>query len=436
MGTGFVSHTLCTAAFVSGVDVDRAYQDAVRPVSVIHWLDPAIRYRVDPARREVRATLLGGFEQRAVLQEGGGCQSHPSPAGPAAAPPPIAPSPPEAAGAEPVDAADPELRQAVLRAFAPSPSGNGARTKAIVVVQDGRIVAERYGQGYGPATRLPGYSDTKSVVSALVGILVRMGRVDLAAPAPIAAWAGPGDPRHGITVDALLRMRSGLRWEESLGGGADDAARMWFLEPDMAAVPMGRPLREAPGTRWQYDSGNTMILSRIIRDAVGGTREAVLRFARDELFGPLGMESATLEFDATGTPAGASGMLATARDWARFGQLYLDDGMAGSRRILPEGWVEDSATPTPGAWVGYGAGFWTNRGDSVGAARRVAWGMPAGSFFASGFMGQVILVIPAERLVIARFGWSHGEYGGLDEISRAMGEIAAAARKAATAGAR
>src|SRR5262249_612782 len=126
-----------------------------------------------------------------------------------------------------------------------------------------------------------------------------------------------------------------------------------------AGLALKRPLANPPGGKWQYNSGNTVILSRIIRDAVGGTRDDVLRFAWGELFGPLGMTGMTMEFDTTGTANGASGMLATPRDWARFGQLYLQDGVVGGKRILPEGWTDYAGAPAADAWVGYGAGFWT-----------------------------------------------------------------------------
>src|SRR6202040_3663218 len=177
-------------------------------------------------------------------------------------------------------------------------------------------------------------------------------------------------------------------------------------ERDMVGFAENSELESAPGSVWNYHDGNTIILSRLIRDAAGGHAADVLRLARAELFDPLGMRRVTLEFDATGTPEGSSQMLAPARDWARFGLLYLNDGVVGGRRILPEGWVRFSASPTPGATLGYGAGFFTNLGESDFAKRRVRGGMPAGSFFASGMLGQRIVIAPAERLLGVRFGRS------------------------------
>lgn len=434
LGAAYISHGVCTAAFVSQVDPDRAYREGVGRTGPIPWLEPGVRYEIDAARRQVRTTFLGGYAQTSAYHEGEGCQNRPVGDDERARferEGRVASAPSAASTALPLDvmiARDLPLRRAVDAFFAPTPSGDGERTNAVVVMQDGRVIAERYGLGYGPDTLLPGYSDTKSVVSALIGVLVRQGKLRVEDRAPIAAWSGPKDPRRAITIDDLLRMKSGLEWDEDLAGTADDGARIWFLEPDQAALPISRPLAHEPGSAWQYSSGNTAVLSRVLRDATGGTKEGFLAFARRELFEPLGLERVELELDRTGTPSGGSGMAATARDWARFGALYAQDGVIGSERILPEGWVDYSASPTPNAWVGYGAGFWTNRGDSFGARRRRGWGISPRSFFASGHMGQIVLIVPEQHLVIARFGWSHGRYGGFEELFPRLAALTNAVR--------
>lgn len=170
-----------------------------------------------------------------------------------------------------------------------------------------------------------------------------------------------------------------------------------------------------------------MILPRIVRDAVGGRAEDVVRFADRELFGPLGMRRVTLESDAADTPVGSSCRYATARDWTRFGLLYAHDGVVGGARVLPEGWVDFSATWTPGSRDGYGAGFFTNRGASEGARFRVQGGMPPDSFFASGTQGQRLVIAPAARLVVARPG-STPDRDAFDK--RAMLRLAAGATAA------
>ena len=209
--------------------------------------------------------------------------------------------------------------------------------------------------------------------------------------------------------------------------------QMKFSERDMAGFAATVNLEAAPGTCWNYHDGNTMLLSRLIRDAVGGRAADVMQFARRELFEPLGIRSAVIEFDATGTPEGSSQMLATARDWARFGQLYLDDGVAGGRRILPEGWVKYSAELAPGAWVGMGAGFWTNHGDSKGSRYRVSLGMPRDAFYASGVLGQYTVIVPSEGLVVVRLGITGPQYD-IEGVSRLIADVIAATRETGPAG--
>lgn len=411
VATGIVSHTLCADIFVAGLDPAQSFRETFGAMPGIRRLIPWLRYEVDPARKEVRATIAGRFESRAAYRDGLGCgMVYPTTVNGAI---PVAGSGAEApsaavadiAGASVVEPVDDRLRAALDRAFAEPAGGPPRGTKAVIVLYDGRIVAERYAPGYGIETPLLGWSLTKSVVNALIGILVRQGRLSVTEPAPVPAWRDPSDPRHAITVEQLMRMTSGLALDET-NSGFDPSSRMTYTEPDMAAFAESAALTAPPGTRYHYSSPSTIILSRIVRDAAGGRAEDVRLFAERELFGPLGMRHVTLGFDAAGTPVGASSMYASARDWARFGLLYLNDGVAGGRRILPEGWVRYSASRTPGSREGYGAGFFTNRGDSEYGRLRVRGGMPADSFFASGTQGQRIVIAPAERLVVVRLGRS------------------------------
>jgi CubicO group peptidase (beta-lactamase class C family) len=183
----------------------------------------------------------------------------------------------------------------------------------VVVVHDGKIIAERYAPGIGIDTQLMGFSMTKSVVNALLGTMTQQGLTSPSLPAPIPEWKGPGDPRREIEVEHLMRMTSGLALDET-NSGFDPSSQM-YLYDDMAAFAVGAPLIAAPGKRWAYSSATTQILARIIRDAVGGP-EQTLAFAWRELFNPLGMRHVTLQFDASGTLQGSANMLASARDWA------------------------------------------------------------------------------------------------------------------------
>jgi CubicO group peptidase (beta-lactamase class C family) len=424
--TGITSHTVCAAAFLQKVDPDEAYREAVSALPGFWSIRWALKYEIDPVHREVRSQVAGGFESRAVYRDGVGCLivQRPEDAAPALAPdqiPADAPQGTDLGPLHPVDPVNPGLKAALDDAFA-EPEGHPFRyTKAVIVAQDGKIVAERYAAGIGLDTPLPGWSMSKSVTSALIGVLVREGKLSVQQPAPVAPWRDAGDPRHAITVDMLLRQTSGLALEET-GSGWDPNSRMLFRERDMSGFAEAAPLDAPPGRDWRYQSGNAQILSRFIRDSAGGDTAGTLAFARKELFAPLGIQHMTMEFDATGTPVGPSYFYAPARDWVRFGLLYLNDGMAQGKRILPEGWADYSASATPQAEFGYGAGWWTNRGSARFALRRVAAGMPADSYFASGALGQRLIIVPSERLVILRMGltqdWPDFDIQGAIRLTR------------------
>ena len=241
---------------------------------------------------------------------------------------------PEIAGPGVVEASAPALKAALVHAFEEPAEPPFRRTKAVVVVRDGSVIAERYAAGAGVDTQLPGFSMTKSVVNALLGIMAQQGiRLHRCRRRP--GMASSGDPRREIEVEHLMRMTTGLALDETNSGF--DPSNLMYLYDDMAGFAVKAPLIAPPGTRWAYSSATTQILARIIRDAVGGP-ERTLAFAWRELFNPLGMRNVTLEFDASGTLQGSANMLASARDWARFGLLYLNDGAIGGRRILQDDW--------------------------------------------------------------------------------------------------
>ncbi|MDI3562767.1 serine hydrolase [Bradyrhizobium sp. Arg816] len=436
VATGFLADILCAETFVSGLDPQRTFAettDAMPGTSLITW---AIDYRIDRVRKDVTVTLFGLGRSHAVYREGLGCTLEHGADIADVAPPADDKQPallPEIAGPSVVPPQSEGLSAALDRAFTEPSQPPARRTRAIVIMKSGRVIAERYADGVGPETPLLGFSMTKSVISALTGILVRQGKLKLDGPAPVAAWKNPDDPRHAITVDQLLRHTAGLALgsslQASLGSAFEPVNRMKFIEDDMAAYAASMPLATAPGTVWNYHDGNTIMLAHLIRNAAGGSPADALRFARRELFAPLGMRHVTLQLDGAGTIEGSSEMLASARDWGRFGQLYLDDGVAGGKRILPAGWVSYSATATPNAWVGIGAGFWTNRDDSFGANFRVEHGWPRDAFFAKGTIGQYTIVIPSERLVIVRLGRSPNWPPEADGVFDLVRDVVAATRE-------
>jgi CubicO group peptidase (beta-lactamase class C family) len=367
VATGFLADILCAETFVSGLDPQRTFTettDAMPGTSLITW---AMDYRVDRARKDVTVTLFGLGRSHAVYREGLGCTLEHGADIADVTPPAEDKQPaflPEIAGPSIVPPQSEGLSAALDRAFTEPAQPPYRRTRAIVVMKSGRVIAERYADGVGPETPLLGFSMTKSVISALTGVLVRQGKLKLDGPAPVAAWTNPDDPRHAITVDQLLRHTAGLALgsslQASLGSAFEPVNRMKFIEDDMAAYAASIPLAIAPGTVCQ---------------------------------------------------------------------LYLNDGVAGGKRILPEGWVNYAASATPNAWVGIGAGFWTNRGDSFGANFRVEHGWPRDAFFAKGTIGQYTIIIPSEQLVIVRLGRSPNWPPEADGVFDLVRDVVAATRE-------
>ena len=432
VATGFVAHIVCTKTFVSGLDPQTVFAE-ITDRAGIRRLRSVLGYRLDRAGKTVDASVAGLFGSRAAFHDGFGCVLLHGPDGPYLLKSDIAAlktpkSPPllaEIAGAAIVVPSDPELKAALDHAFEEPATPPFRRTKAVVVVHDGSVIAERYASGVGVETPLLGFSMTKSVVNALLGILTQQGRISPSMPAPIAEWRGAADPRREIEVEHLMRMTSGLALDE-INTGFDPATQMVYLHNDMAGFAAKAAIIAPPGKRWAYSSPSTQLLARIIRDAVGGP-EQTLAFAWRELFNPLGMRNVTLEFDAIGTLQGSAYMLASARDWARFGLLYLNDGMIGGHRILPDEWVDFSASPTLG--TDYGAGFWTNRSEHEHAKGRVRSGIPRDAFFALGDLGQRIVVLPSQHLVIVRLGDSVDPTGDLRGFERLVKEVIAATKR-------
>lgn len=419
VATGTTAHDLCSETFVSGLDPDQAFAESVKPRPGLHVIAPLVGYQVDRSSGEVRATLAGGFASRAVYQGSGGCtlvgpavpQGHlrAQAQAPAAAPPQTAPP-------LPVDPTSPALQSAVDEAFAENVPGSPRHTKAVLVLHRGRVVAERYAPGYGPATPMLGFSLSKSVTHALVGLLASDGRLQLDTPLALDHPAAPP-----VTLEQALRMTTGLDLDET-GSGFDASNHLLYVHTDdMAAFARRAKALAAPGTRWAYSSASTHLVARRLHDVLGPA-DAVRRFAQERLFGPLGMRQVTMEADAAGTLVGAHYMLASARDWALLGQLYLDHGVALSgQRLLPESWVRWSTEPTLN--TSYGAGWWLNRraGGSPGPGTDMPLmpDVPADAFYGLGNLGQYVVVVPSHHLVVVRLGRAHTpdfELGGMNRL--------------------
>jgi CubicO group peptidase (beta-lactamase class C family) len=415
VASGYVSHLACSGTFVSGLATAQVVRETVAATEGMGLVSRALHYEVDRDHQSVR-TAIGPVESVSVYREGRGClllHDSTDRAAHERATRPAHPAAQQAGAREERDAAplDPALAAALERAFAETP-GPPKRTKAIVVMHEGTIVAERYAAPVTADTPMLGFSLSKSIINALVGILVRDGVLAIDAPADVAEWRSPDDPRRAITIDDLLRHTSGLDIAET-NTGFDPNTRILFLSRDTAGAAARAPLLEQPGSAFHYASGNTLILARIVRDAVGGSEDDFRRFAQRALFDPLGMAHVTIETDAVGNPLGSMFIFASARDWARFGALYAERGVIDGQHILSEDWVAYASSQTRDS--PYAAGFWLGE-----PSWRQQWDVPDDLFLASGSLGQKIAIIPSERLVIVRLGLSSGpntmDLGGLGQL--------------------
>lgn len=306
-----------------------------------------------------------------------------------------------------------KLNAAVDDSFAEPEPDKPRGTRGVVVIYRGRIVAERYAHGFTKDTPQLSYSMAKSLTNALVGVLVREGKLSLDAPAPVAEWHKKGDPHGAITLAELLHMTSGLQFEENYVSPSSDVAQQ-YVHGDLAGYAAAKPLLHPPGTYWDYSTGTANIVGRIVRETAGPDYAQGFAFPRRELFDPIGMRSAVLEVDGKGNFVGGTFAYATPRDFARLALLYLRDGIWNGRRILPEGWVAYSHTPvhaenTPDS--GYGAFFWLNL-----TPDRNDGDLPPDTYEMNGYAGQSVFIIPSRdaaivRLGVSQFGtWRSGKF--------------------------
>lgn len=424
--TGYKAKVLASGVFVAR----RSFESVIE--KDVDILARKLTWSIDQEERSVTVSLRGFAARKAIVHEGLGATLLPPDREDVSFDPGYALLPvpkPNLDAYWPLGddtsrrAMDPSGREAldaaVEWAFAETDSDETWGTRAVIVAQSGNVLSERYNRGFGLSTPLHGWSMSKSIVNALIGILVMEGKLDIQAPAPVREWNESGDLRAAITVNQLLQMSSGLSFNEAYMNPYGDVLRMLFLEGDFAGYAAKQPLTAEPGTVWSYSSGTTNLLCRIIRQRVGGTDSDYFNFPRTALFGKLGMTSAILEPDASGTFAGSSYAYATARDWARFGQFYLQDGVWNGERLLPEGWVKYSTTPAPGAPQGrYGAHWWLNAGEPGNQDNRPFPSLPPDLYYASGHEGQFVVIVPSRRAVIVRLGVTRGRDFDLETFVR------------------
>jgi CubicO group peptidase (beta-lactamase class C family) len=403
LGSGVLSHLVCSGTFVSGRDPQAVVTEDLGNFEGLSFF----RWRVDRENRSVTASLFGLGKRSAVFREGLGCtlafgkteaELRAQASGVVSTPP----TPADAGalwpdgervdlGAVPEDVDAAKLAAAVEATFAEPNLARPRNTRAVVVVHRGRIVAERYAPGFDASMPLFSWSMAKAAINALTGIMVKDDVLRVGDKALLPQWRG--DARSEITLDQLLRMTSGLDF--------GDDEQMLFTEGDIGGFCASKPLAGPPGSEWQYSQGPSNIIALIMREHFPEEKD-YLRFPRERLFEPLGMRSAVLEPDSAGTFIGSTFMYASARDWARLGLLFLQDGVWQGRKLLPEGWVVYTSIPTkPAPDARYGAHMWLKLPDSPNLGEPP---MPADAYYMLGYDQQIVAIVPSRDLVIVRLG--------------------------------
>ena len=405
--SGFTAKNMCSCVFIGG----RA-DSSVAAEELSDFPLSLAAYEIDSANKSVTSTVLGMAKKKAIYRPGFGCTlvNEITEEAIRNQPPPLILMMPADMGNQPINftttSVDTNRLNKIMQEHVDHTNNKKQHeARAIVVMYDGKLLAEHYAPGFDKNSRMLGWSMAKSVTSALVGILVKQGKLDVNKPAPVPEWADAKDKRHAITLQHLLQQTSGLDFEENYNKYSD-ATRMLFNKADMAAYTASRPLKIAPGTQFYYSSGNSNILSRIVRETVGNSN--YYSFIYDSLFHKLGMYSAVIEPDASGTMVGSSYVFATARDWARFGLLYYNNGIVNGQQLFTGDWVKQTITPFAADKLQhYGYQFWLNGFNKEMPSQRKFPAAPADMFYADGYAGQYVFIIPSKKLVIVRLGFKN-----------------------------
>ncbi|WP_374274298.1 serine hydrolase domain-containing protein [Brevundimonas sp.] len=434
LAAGYKAAFLCSGLFNAGLDretvaeddLTRIYVELRQPVQDL----PAV---IDREARTVSVAFAEDFPARvAVWRPHLGCVQAPpggnadtllprvTVEGPDLAATDALPWPMGDAGAAPAAPPSPALSALVDSAFDRASFGEGSETTAVIVVKDGRIIAEQYRDGFGPHVSQRTWSVGKSLAASVIGAAVMDGIIDVDAPAPVPEWRRDGDPRGAITTEDLLHMASGL-WTEGPGNRTDD---VYFGGTLVAERSAGLPLEAEPGTRWRYANNDTLLAMRGLRAAMNDD-DRYLAYPFQRVFWKIGMTRTVPETDWGGDFIFSSQVWTTARDLARLGLLYLNDGVWDGERVLPEGWADYVATPAPAqpsnaatGGAGYGAQFWLFGPDQD---------LPEGTYAAQGNRGQYLIIVPSRGVLIVRRGFDAVGPGGEGfDIARFSAEVLAA----------
>lgn len=404
--TAFAAKGMCSSVFLAGKTPERVESEDLSffPIS-------AAKCEVDYEEKSVTANVMGLAKRKAVFREGLGAvlvlekpeaelknrtfqipdpgysqDTIPWPLG-------------DVLPADRPEGVDYARLESILKDAIDEPGSEPVKkTLGLAVVYENQLIAEEYMEGYDAWTRFHGWSMTKSITGAMTGALVGEGRIDIKSPANVPEWKS--DERRNITVEDILHMSSGLDWLENYFT-ISDATVMLMQSDDMFSSITSRPLEYEPGSFWNYSSGDINLLSGLLREAIGDEEE-YLGYAYSRLFHRIGMLNTLVETDATGLLVASSYSYGSTRDWARFGMLFLNNGVFEGDTVLTPEWVEFMKSPAPASEGYYAGTFWLKEPEEENTLTDV----PEDIFFADGFLGQRVYIIPSKKLVVVRMGYS------------------------------
>ena len=390
LGVGYMMKIICSEVFVADRDLDDVLNND------FHGIDPLlskVKIDIDDNDGSVTGNLYGLGKMTAYYRTGLGCAIAPGGRPESLS---LQTSTPPFETVSLNLALDDNIQTAVEAFFKNAAPNDNAVTRGVIVLKDGKIVGEGYGTGFDKTTLQQSWSMAKSVTQALIGIASSQGLITVSETDLFESWAG--DERKTISVNDLLHMNSGLHFTEIYNDPKSTVTEMLFKSSDMGERALSEPLEHTPGTHWSYSSGTSNILSKLLRERLEAAGEDYHSFAARALFHKIGIKSAVFETDADGTFVGSSFLYATARDWARLGQLYLNDGVWGNAPILPKGWVDYARRPAMETTPYYGAHWWLNQDQDK------LPDMSKDVYYMGGHDGQYVIVIPSKQAVIVRLG--------------------------------
>jgi len=403
VSTAMSAKLACSAKYITGLDDSEIIEDLASYSPAIK----AVSLTYDINNKYVTATMFGMAEMTAQYRDGLGCSLQmDGSTGLDSITTGIIPS---SSKAWPIGSSTDHIDdalQASLNSVLEQDNDKGLKTRALVMVKNGQIIAEAYGEGITEKTPLLGWSMAKSFTAIMTGRMQQLNMIEPSQTQLFEEWQH--NERKNLSLEHLLHMSSGLGFDETYAPGSD-STRMLFTEPSASNVAIASELSATPGTHFSYSSGTTNLLNRFMHKTLGDSTQLSLDFLHTEVLTPLNMRLSTFETDSSGVFVGSSYLYASARDWARLGLLMINNGQVGDTQFLPKEWVKAASSPNNSDNdKRYGYQFWLNSGNGKNDLR---WPqLPEDAYAMMGNRKQSVMIIPSQNMVFVRLGWTRGDY--------------------------